>query len=399
MKTIIKRVLLSVANFTIRILAPLMLPSQKDALSPDKIKCILVYGQMGIGNMIMFTPLMKALRNYFPNSEITVLFLNKNGAEQVLEGSRLVDEIVIWNYQGLSYWQRIKVIWRTVKWKPDLIVSRFSSHTIDLVLITLLSRAPYRVGHVSSGGWQGRYDYLNNYPAKMRENEHEIDRYLHLASDVGIPTVDKKPIFHIGRDDEKTARAFLKAHGINDGEPFVVVQLGTNPVQSWKRWDTEKWSRLTEKLLQNNVKVVATGSPDERDLIEEAFAALAIKPIIAAGELTLKQAAAVIKRSRLLICQDSGLMHVAVAAGTPVVAIYGPTDYTRTAPLGKKQVIIRKDLPCSPCVTMKGTAEVEACRNRVCLDSIRVEEVLGAVKRQLKAPSPKKIERVGGRRL
>lgn len=378
--------LLSIVNLFLKILAFLILPPNTGQLSPDKIKRILVYGQMGIGNMVMFTPFLKTLRNYFPSSRIRVLFLSKNGAEQVLKGGNLVDEIAIWNYQDLTYRQRLKEVWRMAKWKPNLIVSRFASLPIDISLITLLSRAPYRVGHVSSGGWQGRYDYLNNYPVKMEETEHEIDRCLHLASDVGIPIVDKKMLFYISNDDEQFAQAFLRKHGINDREQFVTVQLGTHPVQSWKRWAMDKWSKLTDILLQNHMKVVATGSVEDRELIEQAFANLKIKPAIAAGELTLKQSAALIKRSSLLICHDTSLMHVAIAVDTPVVAIYGPTDYTRTAPVGDKHIIIRKELPCSPCLTMQGAARAEACRSRICLELITVEEVLAAIRQQLKIP-------------
>ena len=399
MKNLIKSLLLIIARFVIRTLAIFMLPLQKGQLSPDKIKRILIYGQMGIGNMIMFTPFLKTLRDYFPSSQIRVLFLRKNGADQVLEGGNLVDEIVIWNYWDLSLRRRLKAIWQMKSWKPDLIISRFASRPIDYALIALLSRAPYRMGHVSSAGWKGRYDYLNNYPVKMNENEHEIDRDLRLAVNAGIPIIDNKTVFHIGNDDEQYSRAFLEKHGINADEQFVTIQLGTSPTQSWKRWEMDKWSRLTENLLQNNIKIVAVGSPDERDLIEKAFAGLAIKPIspiIAAGELTLKQTAAVIRRSHLTICHDSGLMHVAAAMDTPVVAIFGPGDHIKTAPLDKKHIIIRKDLTCSPCVTMKGLAKVEACQNRVCLSSISVEEVWQAVRRQLKIGGFKEIAHGAG---
>jgi lipopolysaccharide heptosyltransferase II len=384
MKDSIKRLLETAVNYIVRLLAIILLRPQKGQLPSDKIKRILVYGQMGIGNIILFTPFLKALRRYFPHSEIKVLFLNRNGAEQVLEGSDLADEIVVWDYRHLTYRQRLKEIWKLKNWKPDLIVSRFASYPVDIALVTLLSRAPYRVGHVSSGGWQGRYDYLHNYPVKMAENEHDLDRYLHLASDVGIPTVDRRPSFYISTDDEKAAGAFLRLHGIGEGEPFVTIQPGTSQAQSWKRWGAEKWASLSGGLLRDNIKIVAVGSPDEKDMIERIYDTPAARPIIAAGELTLKQTAALIKRSLLLVCNDSGLMHVAVAVDTPVVAIYGPGDPARTAPRDKRHVVIRKELPCSPCVSMGGTARVEACQNRICLDTIKVEEVVRAVEGKLK---------------
>lgn len=383
MKQSLKRFLLTLLNAAIRVKASFMLPRKKGALSPEKVKRILVYGQMGIGNMILFTPFLKALRAYFPDARINLLLLTRNGAEQVIEGSGLASEIVIWDYASLSYRQRLKAILKTAGWRPDLIISRFSSHPVDFALVTLLSRAPYRVGHVTSGGWRGRYDYLNNYPVKMAEDEHEIDRCLRLATEAGIPVTDRTTLFYIGSNDEKAARDFLAGHGINDGKPFVTLQIGTSASQCWKRWDMARWAELAGILMGNKIKLVAVGSPDERILIEKAFAALATKPANAAGELSLKQTAALIKLSRLLVCNDSGLMHVAAAVETRVVAIFGPSHYTRITPSGKRHVIIRKDLACSPCVTMEGTAKVVTCPDRVCLKSISVEEVLKAVNQQL----------------
>lgn len=384
MKNLLKKFLLTLANLKIRALAWFMLPRPKALPSPDKVKRILVYGQMGIGNMIMFTPFLKALRGYFPHTRIAVLILRKNGAEQVIEGSNLVDETIIWDYRNLSYLQRFKAIWQMKTWQPDMIVTRFGGIPIDFALLVVLSRAPYRVGHVTSGGWRGEYDYLHNLPVKMGEDEHEIDRDLHLAGALGIVAMDKKPYLSVSDADEKAAVAFLKKHGIADAENFVTVQIGTSQIQAWKRWSMNKWAGLTEQLLQNNMRVVAVGSPEERGLIEETFANLAIKPVNAAGELTLKQTGALIKQSALLICTDSGLMHVAVAVDTPVVAIYGMGHYTRNAPLDKKHIIIRKDLPCSPCVKMGGTEKAESCPDRICLSSITVDEVIEAVQKQLK---------------
>jgi ADP-heptose:LPS heptosyltransferase len=381
MKLMLKNALLALLNGGIRVAAIFMLPRKKVTPLPRDIKRILVYGQMGIGNMIMFTPFLKALRDYFPDARIRLLLLKKNGAEQVIMGSGLVSEIDIWDYQSMGYRERLKAIRKTAGWRPDLIVKRFSSQPVDIALVMLLSRATYRLGHITSGGWQGKSDYLFNYPVKMADDEHEIDRDLRLAGEVGIPVASRKTIFYIGEESERTAREFLRAHGISNDEPFVTLQIGTSAAQSWKRWDMARWAKLADSLLQNGVNLVAVGSPDEKNLIEKTFAGLAVTN--AAGELSLKQTAALIKASCLLVCNDSGLMHVAAAVGTPLVAIMGPSHYTRTSPPGKESVIIRKTLECSPCVTMKGTAQVEACRDRVCLKLISVEEVLEVVKQQL----------------
>ncbi len=393
-KVFLRKILEFFISVFIRVMAYLILPSNKGGFSSDRVKRIFIYAQMGIGNMVMFTPFLKALRSHFKNSQIMALFLIKNGSEQVLEGSNLVDEIIIlWDKviirkNGLPftqklkhYFQRIKAIFEVAKLKPDLIIARFNSHYVDYALITLLSRAPYRVGHITSGGWKGKFDHLINYPVKMNKGEHEIDRNLRLAEKLAIPVIDKKTVIYISDNDEEVAKGFLRIHGIYSGEQFITIQVGTSLIQRWKQWDIKKWAMLTESILRQKIKVVILGSTDEKEMIINDFSnfSMELKPIVAAGILTLKQTAVIIRRSALLVCNDSGLMHIAVAMDTPVIAIYGPTDYTRTAPLGKKHIIIRKELACSPCYTLDGTKKVDSCASRICLDSIEVERVLDLI--------------------
>jgi len=111
-------------------------------------------------------------------------------------------------------------------------------------------------------------------------------------------------------------------------------------------------------------------------------------PIIAAGKTTVGQAAAILQKSDLLICNDSSLMHVAVGVHTPIVAIYGPSDYTRTAALEEKHTVIRRDLECSPCFRLDGAESVRNCPyGYKCLESISVEEVFEVVRRRLRSDS------------
>lgn len=379
------KILVFLRSSFIKFVFCLVLPSKKIRLTPDKVKRILIYAQMGIGNMVMFTPLVRALRSYFKNSQIILLFLSPNGAEQVLAGSTLVDETIVWDIHKLSYLQKLKAIAKMAQWKPDLVISRFHSYNIYFILTTLLSRAPYRVGHVTSGGWVGKFDYLNNYPVKMGDNEHEIIRYLRLAADIGIPSTNEKPVFYIGDDDDESARVLLKRKGISPSDQFITVHMTSSPLQRWKQWHIEKWMELLEILINQKVKPVILGSADEREMVIKATLGLSVKPIFALGELTLKQTAAVIKKSAVLVCNDSGLMHIGVAVDTPVVAIFGPQDYKRVVPLDNKHTIIRKNYPCSPCIiTFAESNKNELCKNRSCLQAVEVSEVMNAVFKYIK---------------
>jgi ADP-heptose:LPS heptosyltransferase len=122
----------------------------------------------------------------------------------------------------------------------------------------------------------------------------------------------------------------------------------------------------------------------EEEMIREMARGLKGRISLAAGKTSVKQVAALIEQCDLLICNDSGLMHTAVAVGTPVAAIYGPTDFRRTAPLGDRNTVIRHELPCSPCFKLEGDDQVQACPHHDCLMTITTDEVLHAIARTRK---------------
>jgi len=353
----------------------------------SKVKKVLVYAYTGLGNFILFTPTLRAIRKYLPQASFTLLYSNDTGCQEVVKGSSLFDKYIVVK-RNADWWTKLKWIYRFRKDKYDLIISEFHNNNLFMVILTVLSGAKYRLGHVTSSGWDNPWDWIYNIPVKMKENQHERDRYLELAYALGISEqdVDKKPFIHIDANDRNFAKRFFASHGIDSRHKIVSIQLGTSPAMRWKQWGLDKYRKLCDEILKlPNTKVILLGSPDEVDMIEKVAAKVTNgRPIVAAGKTTVKQSTAIIEKSDLLICNDSGLMHVAVAVDTPVVAIYGPTDYTRTAPLGKKHTIIRKDLNCSPCFRLNGTKRVENCPyGYKCLKLITVEEVFEVVRKKL----------------
>src|SRR5262249_4372687 len=256
------------------------------------------------------------------------------------------------NRAGWSKW--IKHILSVRRTRYDIIFNEFHSNSYFLALMVSLSRSPFRIGHVRSPGWLDRYGFVYNVPVKMEEAQHEVDRYLSLARASGISDIFFKlhPFIHIDPSDEIFADHFLSNSAFRPDHILVGIQMGTSPNMRWKQWQPLRYRTLISQLLNKypSMRILMLGSLGEVEMIKEWTKEFdEERIIIAAGRTTLKQAAALIKRCALMICNDSGLMHVAVAVNTPVVAIYGPTDYRRTAPIGPIHTMIRKGLPCSPC--------------------------------------------------
>jgi len=372
----------------LKVIARLFLPSALDTFQPDNFDRILIYGGMGIGNMVMYTPTLRAIRSGFPNAHIALL-VAKSGCEEVVSGSDLIDKII--KCESVT-WQRLKLSLYLRRQKFDVLISNF--HGGQFNLMTATSGIPLRVGHSTSLSWKNPYDFLFNRKVSMEPDEHEIDRNLRLAAALDIRGLSDVPEFYINHNDEEFAKKYLYDQGVQESDILIGVQIGTWKEQDWKQWDINRLAGVCDKLMEEyGAKVIALGAAIHIKLLDELIANMLNKPIIGLGKITLKQAAAIIKRCQFSICNDSGLMHISAVMGTPVVAVYGPTDYFRTSPCryGDQHVLVRKDLECSPCFRLEGDLKAKTCHSRICLDFITVEDVFNAARDLLGKVSDGKI--------
>ena len=359
--------------------------------SPEKVRRILVFAYHGLGNFIMYTPALRQLRALYPDARIDLQVGNNTGCEDVLAGSGLFDNVYDLQYKaGLRAWIERAMEIRATSY--DLTINEFHSHSWRLASLVVASGAVWRLGHVTSPGWShrfSRFSFVFNIPVVMREDEHEVERYLDLVAAAGgesIPDQGTEPFIHLDDADREFARWFLESHSLRGAAELIGVQPGTSPTMRWKQWPIERYREVIELLLRDHPgsRVILFGSPNEREMIQSLAAGLGPRVVVAAGKTSVKQVAALIERCDMLICNDSGLMHVAVAAGTPVVAIYGPTDIRRTAPLGARHSVIRHELPCSPCFRLEGDDQIHRCSHHDCLMSITPDEVFREAERKLK---------------
>lgn len=356
--------------------------------SPEKVERILVFAYHGLGNFIMYTPALKLLRERYPAARIDLQVGNNTGCEEVLAGSALFDNIYNLPISaGVRAWlTRAKAVRDT---RYDLTINEFHSHSWPLALLIAASGAPFRLGHVTSPGWSrrfSRYSFVFNLPLVMREDEHEIGRYIDLMSEAGAREVAPSAaatFIHLTDEDRAFARRFLEDGAGSMARTIIGFQPGTSPTMRWKQWPIERYREVIGRIMADrpDSQIVLFGSASEEAMIREVAAGLVGRISLAAGKTSVKQVAALIEQCDLLVCNDSGLMHAAVAVGTPVAAIYGPTDFRRTAPLGDRHMVIRHELPCSPCFRLEGDDQVHACPHHDCLMTITPEEVFNAIVR------------------
>jgi len=225
-------------------------------------------------------------------------------------------------------------------------------------------------------------------PAKTvmaRAARHKTEVHLARLRELGIPAGYKPFPVWISRADENKARLLLRDKGISDGEKLICVSPGAK--SHIKRWSEEGFAKACDLLAaEYKARFVLIGDDTDRQICQRVINMMRSYAVSVAGQTNLGQLAWIIKRSSLLITNDSAPLHIASSMGTPVVAIFGPTDPAKYGPRPEGPgIALHKKLHCSPC-------EVAACKyNLECMKAVTAEEVFDTAKKVLDDRREKKI--------
>ncbi len=338
---------------------------------------ILIVKLSAVGDVIHTLPSLAALRKLYPEAHIT--WVIEEASSDLIMDHPYLDSVII---SRRKQWIRdlkqgninkplheMRAFIKTVRARPYDLVIDFHG-LLKSAVIVLMSSGRRKVGYDSMQELSGLF--LNEkIPEDMEK--HAVDRYLDFLHHLGAEVREREFMIPIGKENRNRIEELLQINGINKNEPFVTV----SPVALWKTklWEDEKFARLCDRIMADlNVRIILTGSSEEE--LAHIQSLMKTSAINLGGKTTLRDLAYLYQLSSLLITTDSGPMHLAAAVGTPVVALFGPTDPGRTGPYGEGHQVIRKDLPCSPCFLKK-------CDTKRCMRDITVEEVFQSVKEKL----------------
>lgn len=349
---------------------------KKKTRRPDPVPVnILIVKTSAIGDVIHTLPALNALRRKYPEARID--WLVEEAAADLVLGHKALDTVLVSRRKAwvrdlrqgrvLAAWRGFRdFVKRLRATKYDLLID--FQGLLKSGIFVGLARAKRKVGFGKGMEHaEGSYIFLNEPVPPVNMDQHAAIRELLLLKAIGIESEEVVFDLPIGQEQREKVRELLASEGIDPAKHLVAI----NPMTTWetKHWRNERFARVADQLLDRGMAVVFSGGPQDVQGIEGIRAAMTGKAASLAGKTTLKELAALYERVAVLITTDTGPMHLAAAAGTPVVALFGPTAPWRTGPFGSGHKILRTDIACSPCLK-KHCDQGHACMEQITVDQV-----------------------------
>ncbi|MCP3983957.1 MAG: lipopolysaccharide heptosyltransferase II [bacterium] len=310
---------------------------------------ILIRGPNWTGDWIMATPGFRALRAGFPEARITLAV--RSGLEQLAAGAPWFDAVVpVSSYgQGTGALVREAMQMRAPRSSPGFDLGVCLPDSFSAALLMRLAGVREIVGY--RRGWRRA---LLHRPVSLPASGGRrlmLARELHVLGLIEALGCERRGThleLFVTAAEEGEAHERLDKDGIDPEQPYAVLAPGASYGSS-KCWPAESFAAVGDALARAGARVVVVGTPAERGLVGEVAAAMTAPSAALAGELSLGGLKAVLRESRLLVCNDAGARHIAVAFGVPCVVMMGSTALEKTDLNLDRVQILTADVSCRPC--------------------------------------------------
>jgi heptosyltransferase-2 len=331
---------------------------------------IMIRAANWVGDAIMTTPVIRAVRKNFPKAMIIVLA--KPWVIPVYENNPYVDKVLLYdnNCRHTRGFGTLRLARDLKEHQFDLAI--LMQNAFEAGLISFLARIKERVGYNTDGR-----GLLLNRSIKLKpalKKGHLIDYYIGILKGAGLKDDGRNLDLFICESDRKFANHFLEQEEFDLSQPVIGINPGATGGTA-KRWFPKRYAEVATRLSEKfKVKILIFGGPADFELGEYIAGLSKGCCINIAGKTSLGQAFALIEKSSLFITNDSGLMHAAAALNINQVAVIGSTDFVATAPSNGNSIMVRVPVHCSPCLK-------DVCpTDHQCMDKISVDMVMETCK-------------------
>lgn len=298
----------------------------------------------GIGDAIMATPLFAAIKRCKPDAR--VLVIGTESTTQVFQNHPGVDRILSFSIRPLAFLSLLRLWVNLRQEKIDLFLAAQPANTIRHSLIAACSGANLRLKHSYDYTAFPERDFSFVYSALLPDQmeRHRVELNLDLLRFLGasIPPGSLSPHYHVQGAAHRKIETLLRSW--NSGySSKQMIALHPGGLQENKKWPVERFVEIGQALVNRGALVCLVGGQEEKAICDTLGSAIASSAVLNfAGQLSLNETAALLKRCRLLLSNDTGIMHLATAVGTKVIAVFGPTDARHIGPFTSNAKVLSR---------------------------------------------------------
>lgn len=310
-----------------------------------------------IGDMVLSTPALQALKIKYPNSHLTVMASKSNN--QILLNNPYVDQVIVKDLGSIrAPLAFIKWLASIRKTHYNIVIDPMAGYDLKTAIIAYLINAGTRIGFPG----YGREVFYSRAASAVDDRMHIVDLTLSLVEIQGCGNGSISPRIFLSHHELDWAESWLKQHNHSDKSLLGIHPGGYYETQ---RWPTAHYATLLKMLSNRNQKVVLLGGLADNKLVSEITALSGENPLIFVSS-DLRKTMALMSRLKLIICNNSGPLHIASALNLPTVSFMGPTNEIRWIPIGKQHTILKVDgLECLGCEQGKCPKGSIDCMRRI----------------------------------
>lgn len=349
---------------------------------------ILIVNPFGIGDVLFTVPVIKALKENFKDASIG--YLCNARTKDIIETNPSIDKLFVYEkdeYRKLWKSSKVACIKKSLGLVKEIKDARYDvaldySLAPEMGIFLWLCGIKQRIGF----NYKNRGRFLTQKVLmKGYKEKHVIDYYLELLTSLGIkPISEPKLELFLKDEDVKWAKEFLKDNGVVEGARVVGIVPGGG--ESWgvdakyRLWDEKNFAKLADHIVERyKCSLILLGGPSEVERCSRVIRMMKAKPISACGKTSLRQYAALMKLCSVVISNDGGPLHTAVAVGARTISLFGPVDTKVYGPYSKdrdRHVIITAGLSCQPCYK---DFKLKKCEKPLCMEAIDVNDVIKVI--------------------
>lgn len=363
-----------------------ILTGKKRRLPIENIQNLLFIKLAAIGDSILLIPTLRKLKDSIPNLSITFICSDINIA--VIEKIPYVDKIInckVYNFlkNPLSFISFIREL-RSLKY--EVIIDAGQWERIN-ALITCLAKKDYSIGFKTKSQWKHIiYDAVIEHSIE----KHELENFLDLLIPLGLVPVggrlkpdDVRLEFFLSKSDRGAAENFWNDNNL-ENKIVICFHPGCGENGKPREWHCDNYIKLGRMLREykDEIVIVLTGTKLEKELCDRIHFQMKDYSINTAGLFTLEQTAALVEKSKLMVCSNTGILHIATCVGTKTIGLHGPTNPVKWGAYSKHAAVIQSDKFCSPCLYL---GHDYGCNKPTCMDHITPDQVYIAARKILES--------------